>query len=61
MKIVISIINGLSFGLYMQKYEPMLFPIDLEGDRYAMAGFSGLCIHLGFIQIQIGEIEIPKE
>lgn len=59
MKIVISLINGLSLGLHLQKYEPMLYPIDLKADTYQIVGFTGLCIHLGFIQIQMGKIEMP--
>lgn len=62
MKIIIRLVNGLSLGLYLQDYEPTPWLIESEeGMVYVMAGFSGLCIHLGFIQIQMGEIEVQEE
>lgn len=62
MKIIIRFVNGLSFGLYLQDYEPTPWLVESEEDMvYMMAGFSGLCIHLGFIQIQVGKIEVPEE
>ena len=62
MKIIIRFVNGLSFGLYLQDYEPIPWLVEYEEEMgYIMAGFSGLCIHLGFIQIQMGKIEIPEE
>lgn len=61
MKIMIRLVNGLSFGLYLQNYEPTLYPLNSEAGLYAIVGFTGLCIHLGFIQMQIGQIEYPEE
>lgn len=62
MKIIVRLVNGLSVGLCMQTYEPIPWLVEYEGEMvYIMAGFSGLCLHLGFIQVQIGKVEIPKE
>lgn len=60
MKIIISLVNGLSLGLYMQNCEPTVYPVS-EENGYAIVGFTGLCIHLGFIQIQMGKIILPEE
>ena len=62
MKIIIRVVNGLSLGLYLQDYEPIPWLVEYEEEMgYTMAGFSGLCIHLGFVQIQMGKVEVPKE
>ena len=62
MKMIVRLVNGLSVGLYMQTYEPIPWLVEHKGEMgYMMAGFSGLCLHLGFIQIQMGKVEIPEE
>lgn len=62
MKIIVRFVNGFSVGLCLQNYEPIPWLVEFEDETgYIMAGFSGLCIHLGFIQIQMGKIEIPEE
>ena len=62
MKIIVRLVNGFIVGLCLQDYEPIPWLVEIGDETgYLMAGFSGLCINIGFIQIQMGKIEIPEE
>jgi hypothetical protein len=61
MKILISVVNGFSLGLRLERDNPLMMVVEEDGEEFLTVGlFKGLTIHLGFLEFKVGDLVPPQ-